>query len=174
MGYKHVMCVFQKCSKKMLSPKMCVEIETYTICYMYEMCVFWYVSEKRKSQSKNESVEIFLKIFKVSKSVCVCFFFFFFNFFIFFFIALKTGLGNFLKRKSKSKNVDIDQFHKYIIFVELVNSQLPYFILFQLLFIIPPISCNLSQISLKNSFGKLLLLFFFFFSNFGQNRNDAK
>ena len=39
MGYKHVLCVFQKCSKTIVSPKMCVEIETYTICYMYEMCV---------------------------------------------------------------------------------------------------------------------------------------
>ena len=26
MGYMHVLCVFQKCSKKILSPKMCVEI----------------------------------------------------------------------------------------------------------------------------------------------------
>ena len=64
MGYKHVMCVSQKCSKKILSPKICVEIvlkifkvnksvlllvlkrkceilkKKYTICYMHEMCVF--------------------------------------------------------------------------------------------------------------------------------------
>ena len=26
MGYKHVMCVSQKCSKKILSTKICVEI----------------------------------------------------------------------------------------------------------------------------------------------------
>ena len=26
---------------------MCVEIETDTICYMHEMCVFWKFSEKK-------------------------------------------------------------------------------------------------------------------------------
>ena len=52
MGYKHVMCVFQKCSKKILSTKICVEIETYTICYMHEMCMFREFSGKN-SKSKN-------------------------------------------------------------------------------------------------------------------------
>ena len=44
--YMHEMCVLRKFSEKILSTKMCVEIETYTICFMHEMCVFRKFSEK--------------------------------------------------------------------------------------------------------------------------------
>ena len=47
---------------------MCVEIETYTTCYMHEMCVFREFSEK-KNLSPKICVEIVLKNFKVYKSV---------------------------------------------------------------------------------------------------------
>ena len=63
IGYKHVMCVFQKCSNKIVSTKMCVEIETYTICYMHEMCVFREFSGKGKNLSPKICVEIVLKIY---------------------------------------------------------------------------------------------------------------
>ena len=46
---------------------MCVEMKTYTICYMHEMCVFENI--QIKNLSPKMCVEIFLKIFKVSTSV---------------------------------------------------------------------------------------------------------
>ena len=45
-------CACFKFSEKILSGKMCLEIETYTTCYIHEMCVFREFSEK-KSKSQN-------------------------------------------------------------------------------------------------------------------------
>ena len=43
---------YKNFQKKILSTKMCVEIETYTTCYMHEMCVLRKFSEKN-SKSQN-------------------------------------------------------------------------------------------------------------------------
>ena len=63
MGYMHVMCVFQKCSKNILSAKMCVEIATYILHVVCMECA-----------SPKMFVEIFSKFLKYPK-VC-CFYFF--------------------------------------------------------------------------------------------------
>ena len=49
---------YKNFQKKILSTKMCVEIETYTICYMHEMCVFRDIFRK-KTLSPKICVEIF-------------------------------------------------------------------------------------------------------------------
>ena len=64
--YMHEMCVFRKFSERILSTKMCVENETYTICFMYEC--------ECLEKSPKICVEIVLKIFKVYTKVC-CFYF---------------------------------------------------------------------------------------------------
>ena len=58
---------FSKFSEKIPSAKMCVEMKTYTICCMHDMCVFENI--QIKNLSPKMCVEIFLKIFKVSNSV---------------------------------------------------------------------------------------------------------
>ena len=68
MGYKHVMCVFQKCPEKIISAKMCVEIETYTVFYMHEMCVFRKFPEKVLSSK--------ICALKFSWKFLCCFYFF--------------------------------------------------------------------------------------------------